>query len=227
MSTRSNTAAPEPAAVEVADQAAMTEMPEPEPVAVAKLKQQGPRDLRAQKHLAAVCAGFVLTFILAFYVPSARTVSELQEQILTGAQQLQSNRERGRALPELRARSDRLENELSAFRPLASEGDVPAIVNQTVSFGSISQLRAFVQQQMEPSIEGPVGVWPIRMSFEGNFENVFSFLRRCEQLPNPVRISEMTIRAKNATSSEPVQAGDVVVNMVLNVYFRPEPVAAM
>lgn len=206
---------------------ATLEMPEAETPLVARLKQQAPRDRRAQKQLSTVTVLFVATFALAVFFPSFRRLSDLHERIVAGAQQLQSNRERGKALPDLRARADSLQSQLASFKPLAAERDVPGIINDMVGFGTISQLREFNQQQQEPSLDASLGIWPIRMTFEGNFENVYSFLRRCEQMPTAVRINDISIKQKPGVPGAAAQPGDVTVSMLLNVYYVAEHMASV
>ncbi len=62
---------------------------------------------------------------------------------------------------------------------------------------------------------------PVRLVFEGNFENVYSFIRRCEQMAQPVRIQELHMKQKPAQQAgRAPAAGEVTVELLLNVYFQ-------
>lgn len=187
---------------------------------ITSLKQQAPRDLRVQKQLAVVAVVFVAAFVLLVYLPSMSTVSKLHERITSGSLQLESNLERGRSLPMLRTAAVRLENELSGLKPLPERPDPDEVIHQANDFALQLQLRGFKYEKLDSVVEGPLGTMPLRMSFEGNFENVYGFIRRCEELPRPVRVREMKIRQKPGTQGMPTPSGEVLVEMVLNVYYR-------
>jgi Tfp pilus assembly protein PilO len=199
-----------------------TEAPEIEPPAVARLKQQAPRDRRSQKQLATVAVVFVAAFLLLVYLPSIKTLSQLHERLTSNALQLESNRERSRALPQLRATADRLERELKLFKQLPGERKVGEVINQATKIGLQLQLHSLRQEQRETVYEGGLGIVPVQMTFEGNFENVYSFLNRCEQLPDPVRVHELKIQPKAPAAGSALQSGEVSVTLVLNVYFKAE-----
>jgi Tfp pilus assembly protein PilO len=57
------------------------------------------------------------------------------------------------------------------------------------------------------------GEIPITMNFEGDFQNVFSFLRQLEEMPRLTRVRNLTIKAKDG------KLGQVDVNMAMNIYF--------
>lgn len=187
---------------------------------ITSLKEQAPRDLRVQKQLAVVAVVFVAAFVLLVYLPSISTVSKLHERITSGAQQLESDLERGRSLPWLRTSAVRLENELSGLKPLPDRRDPDEVIHQANDFALQLHLRGFKYEKLDSVVDGPLGTMPLRLSFEGNFENVYSFIRRCEELPRPVLVQEMKIRQKPGTQGTPTPAGEVVVEMVLNVYYK-------
>lgn len=201
------------------------EAPDDDAPSIASLKAQAPHDLRVQKQLAAVAVVFVAAFVLLVYLPSMSELSKLQERITSGAQELQSNRERGRTLPSLRASALRLESELASMKPLPDRREVDEVIRETNGFALQLQLRGFKYDKLDSVVEGPLGTAPLRLSFEGNFENVYSFIRRCEELPRPVRVREMKIMQKQGGQGAPTPVGEVNVEMVLNVYYEADGLA--
>lgn len=198
---------------------------EAEPELIARLKHQAPRDLRIQKQLAIIAVSFVAAFVLLVYLPSMRTLTRLHERLTAGTQMLESNLERGRALPQLRDAANRLEQELAPFKPLPAERALSDVTYEVRRVGAQLSLRGLNQLQQQHLLEDGLGIAPVKLTFEGNFENVYSFIRRCEELPHPVRISEMKIEQKPATATTPLQLGEVRVSMVLDVFFLPETAA--
>ena len=57
------------------------------------------------------------------------------------------------------------------------------------------------------------GEIPIVMSFEGDFTNVFGFVRRLEEMQRLARVKQMTVKAKDG------KAGQVDVSLTMNIYF--------
>ncbi len=193
--------------------------PEAEPASVARLKRRGTSDLRRQKHLAAAAIVGVVAFVAIFYLPSMSTLSTLHERIVTHAQQLQSDRERGRNLPALRETADRLERELAAFKPLPRGDGLNQLLQETGSLARQLRLRGFRSEPQQPTVNGPLGVLPVRLTFDGNFENAYSFIRRCEELSRPVRVLDLTVRQKPGEQGGAPRPGEVSVEMVLNVFY--------
>jgi Tfp pilus assembly protein PilO len=188
---------------------------------VARLKEQAARDLRRQKQLAIAVAGALGAFLLLVYFPSVATLAQLNEQLNSDARRLQDDQERSRVLPEMRMTAERLERDLAGFKPFPASAPLDALISETMQLGLQFQLRDLRWEPRPEVVEGPLGVLPVRLVFEGNFENVYSFIRRCEQMAQPVRIQELHMKQKPAqqAGSAPA-AGEVTVELLLNVYFQ-------
>lgn len=190
---------------------------------VSDLKPRSARDLRLQKQLGAAAAVAVGAFLVLIYVPSATTLTSLHQQINADLRNLESDRARGRLLPELQSTAQRLEKELAGFKPLPAEHGLNELVRETSQLGVQLQLRAFRCEPYDAVVDGPLGTLPVRLTFEGNFQNVFSFVRRCEELERPVRVQEMKVRQKPAQSGALPEPGEVTVEMVLHVFYAAAP----
>ena len=192
-----------------------------EMAAVARLKQQAIVDLRRQKQLGIAAMAALGAFLVLVYFPSVTTLAQLKEQIVSDARQLQTDRERSRVLPEMRLTSARLERDLTGFKAFPTQAPLDELISETTQLGMQFQLRDLRCEPAPEIVDGPLGILPVRLTFEGNFENVYSFIRRCEQMPRPVRVQELRIKQKPAGAGNVVPpAGDVTVELRLNVYFE-------
>jgi hypothetical protein len=51
------------------------------------------------------------------------------------------------------------------------------------------------------------------MNFEGDFQNVFSFIRQLEEMQRLTRVRSLTVKCKDG------KLGHVDVSMAMNIYF--------
>ena len=58
---------------------------------------------------------------------------------------------------------------------------------------------------------------PIKLQFEGDFTNVYAFLRNVEEMPRMTRVRGMQIKARDRETS-----GHVQVQLAMNIYFAAE-----
>jgi Tfp pilus assembly protein PilO len=197
------------------------EAAEGENPAVARLKAQATGDLRRQRELGVAAIAAIGAFLLLVYFPSVATLSQMNERINTDARQLRTDRERSRVLPEMRLTAQRLERDLSGFKAFPDHAPLNELIAETTQLGTQLQLRDLRCEPGPETMEGTLGLLPIRLTFEGNFENVYSFIQRCEQMPRPVRVQELHIRQKQAQQGNTAApAGDVSVELRLNAYFQ-------
>jgi Tfp pilus assembly protein PilO len=56
---------------------------------------------------------------------------------------------------------------------------------------------------------------PVSLTFEGDFVNVFSFLRQTEEMQRLTRVKELKLRSSDRTG----KSGQVEVELSMNIYF--------
>ena len=197
-----------------------------EPDDVGHLKQQAVIDLRRQKQLAGAAFAAVVAFLALVYLPGVTTLARLHERLDLDGRQLRTDRERSSALPDMRLSSARLERDLEGLPDFPAQPPLDELMRETTQLGLQLHLRGLRYQPQDQVREGNLGVLPVRLTLEGNFENVYSFISRCEQMPWPVRVQELHVRQKPAQQGGTPPAGDVTVEMKLNVYFQASLAAA-
>ena len=57
--------------------------------------------------------------------------------------------------------------------------------------------------------------WPISLKFEGDFKNVFNFLRRAEEMQRLTRVKGLRVRSIDTSG----KSGQVQVELSMNIYF--------
>jgi Tfp pilus assembly protein PilO len=200
---------------------ASQEAAEAESPPVARLKGQAAGDLRRQKELGIAALVAVAAFLVLVYFPSVATLSQMKERISSDARQLRTDRQRSQVLPEMRLTSERLERDLTGFKEFPGHAPLNELIAETTLLGTQLQLRDLRCEPGPEMVDGTLGVLPIRLTFEGNFENVYSFIQRCEQMPRPIRVQELHIRQKQAQQGNAAApAGDVAVELRLNAYYQ-------
>ncbi len=194
---------------------------------VARLKDQAASDLRRQKQLAGAAVAAGLAFLMLVYFPSVATLSQLHKRIDNDARKLRTDRERSSLLPQMRVTSARLERDLASFKPFPAASPLNELIGHTSQLGQQLQLRDLRCEPRQEMFDGTLGILPVLLTFEGNFENVYSFIRRCEQMEQPLRVQELRIRQKpaaQANTAPPV--GEVTVELLLHAFYEAaEPVA--
>lgn len=185
------------------------------------LKQQAARDLRRQKQLGVAAGVAVVAFLFLVYLPSMATLADLHQQISSDAYQLRADSRRARKLPEVRSAADLLEHQLSQFRPVPSRPEPNSFMSDAADLATQLSLRSFKCKPLESSTAGLVGTTPVQLSFSGEFENVYTFLRRTEQLPRLMRIHDLKIKQRAGDRGAPVP-GFVDVEMTVHLFFLAE-----
>lgn len=212
-----------PTAPETSRAAPVEPAPSPTRSQADRLKGQAAADARRQKQLTIVAAVAVAAFLFLIYLPSASTLASLRERISDDAMRLQADRERGRALPRVRAQADLLEQQLAEYRTVAAEPALHEFIRRAGDLSLQMQLRDLKYDPLEASPEGSVVRVPVRLTLWGNFANVYGFLRQCEQSPHLVRVREMRIAQRPGATPRDLVPGEVSLDLTLELFHDLRP----
>ena len=171
---------------------------------------------RAQWVLGIVLAVMVAGFYAVAYRPNKQKLDGLQMQIDAKRRDLTSNRTRVQILPDVLLAVNEMRNRLERFdKKLPKLPELPAFIN------SITEVSAQAGTRNKWTVEPGVPVrselyaeWPISIKFEGDFVNVFNFLRRAEEMQRLTRVKGLKVRTLDAGKS-----GQVQVELSMNIYF--------
>jgi Tfp pilus assembly protein PilO len=173
---------------------------------------------RAQWVLGISLAVMVVGFYALVYRPNSQRLDDLNMQIASKRGNLASNRTRVRILPDVLLAVNEMQTRLERFdKKLPKQPELHGFIN------SITELSNNVGLRNKWAVEPGVPIrnevdryaeWPISLKFEGDFNNVFAFLRRTEEMQRLTRVKGLKLRGTDAGKS-----GQVQVELSMNIYF--------
>jgi Tfp pilus assembly protein PilO len=169
---------------------------------------------RFQIGLGAIVALLVLLFYVGCYGPHTRQMNRLTSQIVLTQHDLQISQAQAQRLPSVTADLNRLRAQLADYKKLPSKselGDFVAQINQLHSeadlhkwalniSGAPRRYDQFTEQQ-------------VTLKFEGDFLNVFNFLRQAEDMQRLTRVSSIVIHGAD------LKDGVVQVDLSMDLYY--------
>jgi Tfp pilus assembly protein PilO len=178
------------------------------------LQRQLDRCVKAQWALGALIAAIVIGFIFVCYRPDSSRLGQLHARIASDQQELSANESRVTTLPAVALEVDRLRVSLENF-----DHRLPPTPELAEFLKNINQIsRQTALQKLSVRQEAPVRLdlfneQPIVMRFQGDFKEVWSFLRQIETLPRLTRVRSLQIKSVDS------KLGVVDVQLALNIYF--------
>jgi Tfp pilus assembly protein PilO len=169
---------------------------------------------RMQIGLMAVAITFSGLFYFCGYRPQNARLRQLSQQIIGARRDLGLNSARAQGLPAVVADIAHLRAELSDVKRLPRNLELGEFVTQITELSRRANL-----QKLEYSLSGApqpgehYTVQPVTLKFEGDFLNVFDFLRQAEDMQRLTRVSSIAIHDSDLTS------GAVQVDVSMNLYF--------
>jgi Tfp pilus assembly protein PilO len=169
-----------------------------------------------QWSLAVATVLLVAGFYLVGYRPQDRRQKELTAMLAERQRDLKASKTQTRILPQVATEVDRLRARLErSKKSIPKQQDLAPFIREVTQLGQQASLRKPLIEP-KPAVRGPrVSELPISLTFDGDFVNVYSFLRNVEEMPRLTRIRQMKITGKDKT-------GQVRGQVLLNIYFQPE-----
>src|SRR4051794_4720874 len=169
---------------------------------------------RAQWAMTLVMTALVAAFILFAYLPGKRRQVELRAQLEDKSRELEANQARASNLLTLAKDVERLQAKLDKQnKKLPKTAELGEFIGNLTPARQQYQIKKFVHQVGTIRRQELFGEIPITMSFEGDFLNVFGFLRELEGMQRLTRVKNLTVRCKDP------RTGQVDVSMAMNIYF--------
>lgn len=169
-----------------------------------------------------VLAGVIVALSAAFYAlgyrPLTNRLGELRGQITQRQRDVVAGRIETRVLPDVAGEVQRLQARLDrSNKSIPSQQELPQFIKDITQLSQQSNLKKFSYKPGVPTRSEQVCELPIHLVFEGDFTNVYAFLRNAEEMPRMTRVRGMQIRARDRETS-----GQVQVQLALNIYFAAE-----
>ena len=169
---------------------------------------------RAQWTMTLVMASLIVAFLLFGFIPGNRRQRELREQIADKGRELELNQGRASNLVTLAKDVERLQLKLERQnKVLPKTAELGEFIGALTPARQQFQIKKFVHQVGQIRRQELFGEIPITMTFEGEFLNVFGFLRQLEGMQRLTRVKNLTVRCKDP------RTGQVDVSMAMNIYF--------
>jgi Tfp pilus assembly protein PilO len=156
----------------------------------------------------------VLLFYLGSYQPHDRKMGQLTEQLLQTQRDLQVSQAQAQRLPSVTADLTRLRAELADYKKLPSKSELGDFVAQINQLHSETDLHKWeLKINGAPTRHEQFTEQLVSLTFEGDFVNVFNFLRRAEDMQRLTRVSNILIHGAD------LKAGVVTVDLSMNLYY--------
>ena len=166
--------------------------------------------------------GAVVALVVAFYAlgfrPLTHRLSLLRWQIAQRQRDVTAGRNETRVLPDIAGEVQRLESRLErSHKSIPPQQELPQFIKDITQLSQQSNLKKFKYEPGVPTRGEQVRELPIKLQFEGDFTNVYAFLRNVEEMPRMTRVRGMQIKAKDRD-----KGGQVHVQLSMNIYFAAE-----
>jgi Tfp pilus assembly protein PilO len=170
-----------------------------------------------------LCAATVVAagaFYGLIYRPQTKQLREVESRIASTSGELAICQDQTRMLNTVATDVERLRSRLREFKTLPKQQDLSQFIRDIAELGIQANLHRFEQRQAIP-VRGPkLSAQPMSLTFEGDFVNVFSFLRHTEELQRLIRVPNINIQSVQGPMKD--RDGQVKVQMTMNIYFAAE-----
>lgn len=170
---------------------------------------------RMQWALASAMLILVGSFYLLAYRPFTSRLANLRIQSTQNQRDLASGQSQTSILPGVAAEVKLLRLKLEKFKALPRQQELPQFIRDIAQLGQQASLKKFDLKPGMPSRDDRFNDLPIQLTFEGDFVNVFSFLRHTEDLQRLTRVRGMSVKSKD-------KQGQVKVQLSMNIYFAAD-----
>jgi Tfp pilus assembly protein PilO len=169
---------------------------------------------RAQWTMTIIMGSMIGLFLLLGYRPAVQRLSFLRSEIANRSQLLDENQTKARRLPMLAFDVERLRTKLEKNnKRLPKTAELGEFIRDLTQVSQQCAIRKLVHQPGTVRRLDLYGEIPVTMSFEGDFQNVFSFIRQMEDMQRLTRVRNLNIRCKDG------KLGHVDVSMAMIIYF--------
>ncbi|MEO6434773.1 MAG: type 4a pilus biogenesis protein PilO [Tepidisphaeraceae bacterium] len=179
------------------------------------LQAQAESGARVQWVLGISLVVMVVGFYAFMFRPSSQRLDDLAMQIDAKRRDLNSNRSRVRILPDVMLAVTEMQARLDRFdKKLPKLPDLSTFMNDVTAASHQASLRNMAMNPGVPVRNNGFAEWPIALKFEGDFNSVYSFLRRAEEMQRLTRVKGLKVQGANAA-----KPGQVQVELSMNIYF--------
>ncbi len=162
-----------------------------------------------------IAIGIILiTFYVFGYRPADNRLTDLRRKIDSNTRYLEGNQDRTRIMPIIAMDVENLRSRLERFdKQMPRQPDLGQFMRDITNISRQTSVRKLSVEPGAPRRTELFSELPIVMKFEGDFLNVFSFLRQTEEMARLTRMRSLSLKCRDATK------GQVEVQLAMNIYF--------
>jgi Tfp pilus assembly protein PilO len=169
--------------------------------------------VRAQWTLATALVLTMGGFYALAYRPNSQQLVNLRQQITRSQNELSASQTQTSILPRVQREVGDLRDKLARFKTLRPQQEgVGPFIGDIAQLGQQASLKQWDWKPGDPVRNERCNEQPVRITFEGDFVNVYSFLRHAEDLQRLSRVRSMNLKTKD-------KQGQVKANLTMNIYF--------
>lgn len=167
--------------------------------------------------IGAATALLVLGFYFLCYRPQIAKQDELAFRIGQIDTELAATKGQTDVLDAVREDVERLKVRLNKVKTLPNQSEFAQFIRDVGMLGTQASLKrlAYTFSQDKPERTDKLNEIPIKFTFEGDFVDIFSFLRHTEELQRLTRIPALTLKSQDKT-------GQVKAELTMNIYYLAE-----
>jgi|HubBroStandDraft_1064217.scaffolds.fasta_scaffold208928_2 Tfp pilus assembly protein PilO len=171
----------------------------------------------AYSRMQAILAGAALLLIVAFYLaiyrPAQAAAADLAGQVALKQNILTSNQNEAGRLPRVQMQLEELRRKLGGFKKLPNQPEFAEFIRETSELSQKASLKQFIWHPALPKKTDLYFEQPVTFQFEGDFANVFSFVRDIEDMQRLTRVRSLDMTSISG------QPGMVTVTLTVNFYY--------
>jgi Tfp pilus assembly protein PilO len=170
---------------------------------------------RARWALAAAVVLLLAAFWFFGYRPQTAQLATLRRLIGNEERELAAGKTQTSILPTVAADVKNLQTRLQRAKSMPRQQELPAFIRDIWQLADQAALRKFYLTPGVPAREERFNQLPVKLTFEGDFVSVYSFLKRSEEFQRLIRVRGLNVKSKD-------KQGQVGVQLTMNIYFASE-----
>lgn len=153
-------------------------------------------------------------FVAVGYLPTQRRLAGLEGEISRRRAELAGRQNKAERLRELERKIEVQKRELGGFdEKLPKQQDLGQFIKDLTAMGQGALLRRSEVKLGVPRRMELFSELPLELTFEGDFNNVYYFVRQTEEMKRLTRVRSLRVRSLDS------RQGQVEVHMTLSIYF--------
>lgn len=169
---------------------------------------------KAQRAMVVSLLVAAVIFYVFWYRPKDQRLRDLKEQITFKQHDLNGKQLQAATLPIVAREVETLRTRLERFnKKLPRQPELGFFIREITQISQRTSLKKLTVQPGLPRTMELFSELPIALTFEGDFDGVFQFLRQAEDMQRLTRVRSISIKAPDPKS------GQVEVQLSMNIYF--------